>query len=100
MSHYFDDILSRGIPLGSPKAEKPRMRRSSTARSIGARSDFDGSVNGDDQLDARSIVASDDAELREANAHLHQYITDQLERVQSKEEPDGFVDDHEYEAKA
>ena len=52
-AHYFDDILSRGITrrgtgmrtpgLDGPKT--PRMRRSSTSRSIGNRSDI--KTNGD-----------------------------------------------------
>lgn len=49
MSHYFDDILHRHLdgahtprsPMLSPSA--PRLRRSSTSRSLAARSDF--SVN-------------------------------------------------------
>lgn len=100
MSHYFDDILSRGV---NGKPEKPRrghMRRSSTARSIGARSDFD------DLLDARSVHGGDapddpdrQAELQEANVHLHRYVTDQLERVRSDRE-EGVEDADEYEAQA
>ncbi|KAK6825724.1 family 63 glycoside hydrolase [Apiospora arundinis] len=49
MAHYFDDVFHRTTGQGHPK--KPHMRRSSTARSIGARSDFEGSVNGDDDDD-------------------------------------------------
>lgn len=83
------------------KAEKPRMRRSSTARSIGARSDFDTSVNGE-ELEARSVLPDDperQAQREEANAHLHQYISGQLQRVIDDDE-DGDVDREEYEAHA
>ena len=106
MSHYFDDMLSRSVNLGSPKQTKPRMRRSSTARSIGARSDFD--VD-DEQEDARSFVdepesyeqkAEREAELKEANTHMHQYISDQLERVKSKQDREGMVAGDEFEAHA
>ncbi|RYO82210.1 hypothetical protein DL766_006839 [Monosporascus sp. MC13-8B] len=103
MSHYFDDMLSRSVTLGTPKPQKPRghVRRSSTARSIGARSDFD--INGDDQLDARSVYGDDDpdreAEVKEANVHLHRYVVDQLERVKLDQEYDGFGHVDEYEAR-
>ena len=63
------------------------MRRSSTARSIGARSDFDNSINGHDD-DARSTTNSifppEDPERakerEEADSHMHKYISDQLNR--------------------
>lgn len=108
MSHYFDDMLSRSINLGSPKQTKPRMRRSSTARSIGARSDFDVDLDDEDE-DARSVAdepvsseqkAEREAELKEANNHMHQYISDQLERVKSKQDREGMVAGDEFEAHA
>lgn len=106
MSHYFDDIFARGVerrgsttpgPVG-----KPRMRRSSTARSIGARSDFD-EANGDDSL-SNSTTLDDPETLRQrlreqsdADAHMHRYISDQLERFkEDKEHVNGK--DNEYEA--
>ncbi|KAI0025672.1 Six-hairpin glycosidase [Xylariomycetidae sp. FL0641] len=103
MSHYFDDILHRHVPIGSPRAAKPRMRRSSTARSIGARSDFDASVNGDLD-DVRSVMPDDperEAERKEADAHLHAYISDQLQRVvDDKDYPGAYNNGEEYEAHA
>ena len=47
-AHYFDDVLGRGTKdktrkksyVGTPGPDGPRMRRSSTSRSIGARSDW------------------------------------------------------------
>lgn len=82
------------------------MSRSSTARSIGARSDFGGdtSANGDD-LEARSVVLPDDpdreAQRKEADAHLHRYISDQLQRVIDDDDDDQrVVDREEYEAHA
>ncbi len=116
MSHYFDDILTRGVSVSAsgPKSEKRRghVRRSSMARSIGARSDFDTVVAGgddddDEHFDARrsSVYgggsvwddAERQAEIREANIHLHRYVTDQLERVRTDR---GESDVDEYEAQA
>lgn len=60
------------------------MRRSSTARSMAARSDFDG------EDDARSIgnsVATENEERlrerREADEHTAHYVSEQLTRVRS-----------------
>lgn len=106
MSHYFDDIFARGTDrrgsMTPGPGGKPRMRRSSTARSIGARSDFD-ETNGDDSL-SNSATLDDPEKLRqrmreksEADAHMHRYISDQLERFkEDKEHPGGT--DNEYEA--
>lgn len=105
MSHYFDEVLTRGFGHASPKTGRQHVRRSSTARSIGARSDFidTSSVNGDHQ-EVRSAVAETDpdreAEIEEANNHMHQYITDQLERVRTTQEHDHFVDQDEFETRA
>jgi hypothetical protein len=101
MAHYFDDIFTRHVK--EPKSSKPRLRRSSTARSISARSDFD-SVNGDHDDDAQSVgnsVATDNAdrqrEQSEANAHVAHYVSEQLERVRSRDSA-VFENDDEYEA--
>jgi len=101
MAHYFDDIFTRHT--GQPKSPKSNhMRRSSTTRSIGARSDFDVSVNGDD--DARSIgnsveteTAERERERREADAHTAHYVSEQLSRVRSHQSAD-FEDGDEFEA--
>lgn len=101
MAHYFDDIFHRTV--GSPnRPNKPHMRRSSTARSISARSDFDVSINGDD-FDTRSVAPDNperEAQRKEADAHLHQYISDQLQKVKDHEELEGYADGEEYEAHA
>lgn len=84
-----------------------RIRRSSTARSIGARSDFDTSVNGHDD-DARSTTGSvfphDDPEKarekEEADSHMHQYISDQLNRFKDGNGANGYSNGDEYETKA
>ncbi|KID63493.1 glycoside hydrolase family 63, partial [Metarhizium hybridum] len=105
MAHYFDDMFQRGLDLGTPRSPSMRrIRRSSTARSIGARSDFEASANGVDD-DAHSVTNSvihDDSERarerEEADSHLHRYISDQLERFKDESVNGGHAD--EYETKA
>lgn len=86
MSHYFDDIFTRHS--GRPKRpnSRPRVRHSSTARSISARSDFDVSVNGD--YDDANSVGPDNAERErereEADAHTANYVSERLSRVRSR----------------
>lgn len=103
MSHYFDDMFQRSLDIGTPKSGRQRIRRSSTARSIGARSDFDASINGiDDDTDSVSnSVFQDDPdkvkEKEEADSHMHRYISDQLNRYKD-ESLNGNAD--EFETKA
>ncbi|OTA83608.1 hypothetical protein M434DRAFT_181138 [Hypoxylon sp. CO27-5] len=103
MAHYFDDIFHRHVNIGNAvRPSKKHMRRSSTARSISARSDFDASVNGE-EFDVRSVGPDDperEAQRKEADAHLHQYISEQLEKVKSHDDLEGFVDGDEYETHA
>ncbi len=77
------------------------MRRSSTARSIGARSDFDVSINGDDAHSAVNSVEPETAERererREADAHTAHYVSEQLSRVRSHQSADYETGD-EFEA--
>lgn len=99
MNHYFDDIFSRGNI--TPK--KPSLlRRSSTTRSIGNRSDFKSSIGDgvteDDNFDAETLtlrsptnsVGPDHVEREreriEADAHTAHYISNQLELVKSDDE--------------
>ncbi|KAK4120828.1 hypothetical protein N657DRAFT_648622 [Parathielavia appendiculata] len=111
MSHYFDDIIHRSAqPPGaqtpnmlSPTTPRLGLRRSSTSRSLAARSDY--SVNGYDTGAEESGDETPGAsrphnggrrgsvnpsllhdperakERAEADAHLHSYISQQLERV-------------------
>jgi len=102
MAHYFDDMFTRQV--SQPKSSKPSLRRSSTSRSIGARSDFDASINGDDEDGVRSMgnsVATDnperERERNEANAHVAQYVSEQLERIRSRDST-VFENEDEYEA--
>lgn len=78
----------------------PRIRRSSTTRSIGNRSSFYTSANGDSygEEDVDSVRADHDEKERrksEANQHIAKYVTDQLERIQSNE---SVFDEDEFEA--
>jgi hypothetical protein len=108
MAHYFDDIFHRhtnpktpSVP-STPRHRPHHFRRSSTARSIGNRSDFEASVNGDDSHSVSSahglgVSAGDHHETRhrdEADEHLRIYVSDQLGRViggnDEEESPDEF----------
>jgi hypothetical protein len=95
MNHYFDDVFTRSVKTSQPKA--PRLRRSSTARSIGARSDFDG----DD--DYRSVGTGEiedpdrERERREADLHTANYVSEQLQKVRSNQSAD-FENGDEFEA--
>jgi hypothetical protein len=102
MAHYFDEMFTRHV--NQPKSSKPSLRRSSTSRSIGARSDFNASVNGDDEDRAcsmRNSVATDnperERERNEANVHVAQYVSERLERVRSRDSA-VFENEDEYEA--
>ena len=108
MAHYFDDMFQRSVEAGVPHSPKMRrVRRSSTARSIGARSDFEDTINGADD-DVRSTTDSlfyrlereKSHEKEEADSHMHRYISDQLNRYKNENRENGHVDGDEYEAKA
>jgi hypothetical protein len=87
-AHYFDDIWA---PSGKPK--KPNhLRRSSTARSIGHRSDWE-STN-DDEEDLAPInrtnsigYLNEDALKRKAEVdkHVAHYVSDQLNRLNGED---------------
>lgn len=103
MAHYFDDVFTRQTMPRSPSM--PRFRRSSTARSIGARSDFDNSeANGYDDDHEGSVTHDENPErLREkaeAEEHMHNYIAQQLERVKNEQVVDGYEQGDEFEAQA
>lgn len=107
MAHYFDDMFQRSIEGGTPHSPKMRrVRRSSTARSIGARSDFDNSiheVDDDNRSTTDSVFYREDRdktrEKEEADSHMHRYISDQLNRYKNEKGANGHGED-EYETKA
>lgn len=97
-AHYFDDILSSG-----PRPKKPsNLRRSSTTRSIGFRSDYETSIDGDDEDPAsparrkNSIGYLDEDAIKkrkEIEEKFSHYVSGQLERVKTgmaDYEPDEF----------
>ena len=91
MAHYFDDMFHRGVDVGTPRSSAVRhVRRSSTARSISARSDFDVPVldiDDDAQSTSDSVRHDDPARAREraeADEHMHRYVSDQLARYKSQ----------------
>jgi hypothetical protein len=88
-AHYFDDVFST-----TSKPKKPHhLRRSSTSRSIGFRSDWGESANEDDDetvsspANRRGSVGHLDPEaIEQKNAmqeRLNHYVSGQLERVKT-----------------
>lgn len=115
MAHYFDDIFHRHDGGMTPKSPaSPRLRRTSTSRSIAARSDFgNADLNGyDDEKDgdfptrrgslSHGVLLSADPvrrrEKQEADTHMHAYISQQLERVKLEQSADGYTSGEEFEA--
>ena len=105
MSHYFDDILHRHERQASvPRLKHPgnlRLRRSSTSRSIGNRSDF--GIDHDQLVDYRSPVEAtfpsgagvfpplgggeqsySNHGRADADTHLNRYVTEQLEHLRQE----------------
>ncbi|KLU81536.1 hypothetical protein MAPG_00622 [Magnaporthiopsis poae ATCC 64411] len=90
MAHYFDDIMDRGHERPRTPST-PKMRRSSTARSIGSRSDFDANgLESEDSTRRPSMsglgvqMANDPAMLREraeADQAMRHYIDQKLTKV-------------------
>lgn len=88
-AHYFDDVFTT-----TAKPKKPHhLRRSSTSRSIGFRSDWETSTNGDEEGSVSSPqnrrgsvgVLDEDAEQQKAAMQdlLNHYVSGQLERVKT-----------------
>ena len=101
-AHYFDDIWNTS---GKPK--KPHhLRRSSTSRSIGFRTDWETSTNGEEAEPERAsfnrtnsigyLNADALRRKQEMDEHVANYVSDQLTRIKSGES-DG-VDGDEFEA--
>jgi hypothetical protein len=102
VAHYSDDMFTQHV--SQPKSSKPSLPRSSTSRSLVVRSDFDASINGDDEDGVRSegnSVATDNTgsvrERNEANTYVAQYVSERLGRVRSHD-PAVFENEDEYEA--
>ncbi|KAL9001383.1 MAG: hypothetical protein Q9169_000274 [Polycauliona sp. 2 TL-2023] len=81
-AHYFDDVFSRS---SKASGEQPRLRRSSTSRSIGNRSSFYGSGREDHQHGADGDDENDRARRKsEADDHMARHITQALERLRTE----------------
>ncbi|OOF99574.1 hypothetical protein ASPCADRAFT_138177 [Aspergillus carbonarius ITEM 5010] len=108
-SHYFDDSFSRNV-RSRGGSRRPSMRRSSTSRSIGNRSDFESTFTGRDtpftgrdtpgpesaldeneRLDESGLGDEDDD-------HLFQYVGRELERVRSQVSMGAYEDEFEAQA--
>lgn len=108
MNHYFDDIFTRHVANGangkSPKSPKPHhLRRTSTARSIGARSDFGDHDHDDEEKHDHegSVAPMDEQKMREkeeADRHVANYVSEQLHRVRSHDSYAGNDGGDEFEA--
>ena len=99
-AHYFDDVFSHSVKRSG--TERERIRRSSTTRSIGNRSSFNESLNGDGDragaASSHSAVADDeeqDKRRKEADLHVANYVSDQLERIRSNESAAVYEDEFE-----
>jgi len=105
-AHYFDDIFTT---KGKPK--KPNhLRRSSTSRSIGIRSDLDATDDDEDdgedynddfpQMNRSNSVGYFDEETMKRKAemdkHVAHYVNDQLQRIRTHRDPDS-LDKTEFE---
>lgn len=86
-AHYFDDVLSSG-----PRPKKPsQLRRSSTTRSIGFRSDYGGDDDDEDgptspvrRKNSVGYLDEDAAKAKqEIQDRFNHYVSGQLERVKT-----------------
>lgn len=99
-AHYFDDIFT---DTGRPK--KPHhLRRSSTARSIGHRSDWgdhedeDGAATPLNRQNSVGYLNPQELQQKvEMDQHVAHYVSDQLERLRVSEDAAGDVDCGEFE---
>ena len=92
-AHYFDDTFTHSSSLGS---DPPRIRRSSTSRSIGRRGSFNASI-ADDRLDDFDDEALENRERRRsvANEHIASYVSQAIERVRSDDQDVSYNDELE-----
>lgn len=92
-AHYFDDVFLKRRKLSFAPAEPNRLRRSSTSRSIGNRSDQDDHEHAIDDdvpeasLGRKNSVGAMDAEAmkkrQEADQHVAEYVTQQLQHIRT-----------------
>lgn len=76
---------------------KRSIRRSSTSRSIGNRSDFTPSINGDTPA-TESVVEDELREGGQLDDHVSNYVESQMNRVKSQASMGTYEDEFETEA--
>ena len=84
---YFDEAFER--------PSKPRIRRSSTSRSIGNHSSYSGSSKREDDVSSEQDDDDSQRARNEANQHVANYVTEQLERARSNESVSTYKDEFE-----
>ncbi|KAI9788029.1 MAG: hypothetical protein M1835_002519 [Candelina submexicana] len=94
---YFDDISGRHMKGAGPS--RPRIRRSSTGRSIGNHTSANGDGFERPFTRANSVGGAEDEEQERAravaNARVANYVSDQLERIRSHESATVYEDEFE-----
>lgn len=93
-AHYFDDIFSRSAKPSRTDNNR-RLRRSSTSRSIGNRSDFEAALNGDAESEDGAHSYEANNRNSETDAHFNNYVSDQLNRVRSRTSLAAYEDEFE-----
>ncbi|KKK26565.1 hypothetical protein ARAM_002994 [Aspergillus rambellii] len=90
--HYFDDIFTRSIHSRGSSSGRPHIRRSSTSRSIGNRSDLESAFTGE--------TPADEEEKSEGGFenHMSHYVESQLQRVRSQVSMGAYEDEFEAQA--
>ncbi|KAL8643057.1 MAG: hypothetical protein Q9228_000296 [Teloschistes exilis] len=91
-AHYFDDVFSRPAKVGD---EQPRIRRSSTSRSIGNRGTFVNSAKGDQRSRPHDDVSDHERRKSEANEHIVKYVTEAFERIRANDSIGQYDDELE-----
>lgn len=86
-AHYFDDIFFHS---SKPSGLKPQIPHSSTTRSIGNRSSIHHSINGEENAESvdNSLNAGceeREREKTEANQHVANHVTTQLDLIRSND---------------
>ncbi|KAI9934932.1 hypothetical protein MW887_000553 [Aspergillus wentii] len=97
-SHYFDDIFTRSRRPRT--SSRPSVRRSSTSRSIGNRSDFASTFNGYTPGPESAVDGEEDRDLSESQTqeHVNNYVEGQLQRVRSEVSMGAYEDEFGTEA--
>ncbi|KAI1006171.1 Uncharacterized protein K3495_g2050 [Podosphaera aphanis] len=95
MAHYFDDTFQRYIAQenGNRKPSRPQMRRSSTARSISARSDWDDSRSYSESVGVDTNER--EIERKIADTYTANYIEQQLKHLSSFGTRELLTDEYE-----